>query len=403
MISLLRPQRVKTSLLSNYNNIIKKTLERESNSDEETTSLTSASSASDTQSTPRCDEKRVRRQRILPKGARKNATNCNNRRGKRTSNATSLKPHDAPMQKRDMYFALDCEMVGIGHEGLDSALARLSIINWDNQLVLDTYVRVQEEVTDYRTFVSGIKREDIESASAMSLEEVQYVASQILRGKILIGHGLHNDLKVIGITHPWCDIRDTTTYEPYMRETLIRKGESPVLRPRKLRDLAWEKLGEQIQVMGTAHSPIEDAIATMKLYKEVRAKWEMSLVKQVYSPPNPKDCQSKIERPPIMSRFRKVAVEPTSRPYYPHLPHNSMRHIEFNVATTPSQHYKSFIPNPQSIGGTYHHTTARHPTVEERLAAARVAQQQARFRASAALSYQTMMQSRLVQSHYNHN
>jgi RNA exonuclease 4 len=377
-------QRINTTLLSTYN-ISKKILERESNGDEETTSLTSTSSLSDSQTIPRCDEKRTRQRRGLRKGTRKNPTNGNDRRGKEiskesylhpkdvptrktvphcnekrarrrrdlpkgtrknnckmytrgkwTSNATSIKPFDAPMQKRDMYFALDCEMVGVGPGGLDSALARISMINWDNELVLDTYVRVQEKVTDYRTFVSGIRQEYIESNSAMTLEEVQDTVSKMLRGKILIGHGLENDLKAIGISHPRCDIRDTTAYQPYMRQTQIRKGESPVFCPRKLRDLAWEELGAQIQVMGKAHCPIEDATATMNLYKVARMNWEMSLMKQVYS-----------------------------------------------------------SPNLQGIVGAYHQSTDRLPTTEERLAAVRVAQQQARTRASAALRCQTTMKSYL--------
>lgn len=378
-------QRINTTLLSTYNKS-KKMSERESNSDEETTSLTSTSSLSDSQTIPRCDEKRTRQRRGLRKGMRKNPTNGNGRRGKKiskesslhpqdvptrktvphcnekrtrrqrdlpkgtrkntkmyirgkwTSKAISIKPFDAPMQKRDMYFALDCEMVGVGPGGLDSALARISIINWDNELVLDTYVRVQEKVTDYRTFVSGIRQEHIESNSAMTLEEVQDTVSKMLRGKILIGHGLENDLKAVGISHPRCDIRDTTAYQPYMRQAQIRKGEPPVFCPRKLRDLAWEELGEQIQVMGRAHSPIEDATATMNLYKLVRMNWEMSLMKQVHS-----------------------------------------------------------SPNLQAIGGAYHQSTDRIPTTEERLAAARVAQQQARTRASAALRCQTTMKSYLQQ------
>lgn len=388
-------------LLSTDNNI--KNIDRGCNSDEETTSLTSNSSSSEVQPNLHREERRTRRSKAWKNG--NNYANTNNmRRVRKTTKATSIKPHDAPMQKRDMYFALDCEMVGVGPEGLDSALARLSIINWDNELVLDTYVKVLDEVTDYRTFVSGIRQKDIKSDSAMTLERVQYVASNILRGKILIGHGLENDLKVIGIDHPWCDIRDTTKYQPYMRQAPVRKGEPPVLRPRKLRDLAWETLGKQIQVMGTAHSPIEDATATMDLYKAVRADWEMSMMKQVHSVTTTVDSPNKIERPTIMSRFRKVAIEPMPQHYYPYTHHNSIQQIKSHVETQPtSQHYNTtFIPKPQPIGGTYHQIATRFPTKEERLAAARVAQQHARFRASAALRYQTMMQNGLVQVR-NHN
>jgi len=364
----------------------------DSNSDEETTSLTSSSSSSEAHLTfPRTD----RRNRRMKSTQGETPNSIKNRRKKKVSKATSTKPHDAPMQKRDMYFALDCEMVGIGPGGLNSALARLSIINWDKELVLDTYVKVEDEVTDYRTFVSGIKQEHIESTSAMTLNEVQNAASKILRGKILIGHGLENDLKVIGINHPWCDVRDTATYEPYMRLTSLKKGEQPVLRPRKLRDLAWETLGTQIQVMGQSHSPIEDAMATMDLYKAARKYWEIHMMKQVNTATNVVDVQKKVERP-CVGRFNKVAVEPITHSFYPSQCNEQVQQIK-RCASIPTgtplqlpQNFEQFIPKPQPIGGTY--IANWSPTTEERLAAARIAQQQARVRAAAALQYQSMMQ-----------
>lgn len=277
---------------------------RRCNSDEETTSLTSVSSSSISEGRTNSDKRNSEKRNRRKKGAKRNSKNR-----QRKNKTTSKKQHDAPMQKRDIYFALDCEMVGVGPEGLYSALARLSIINWDNELVLDTYVKVDDEVTDYRTFVSGIRQEDITSDSAMTLEEVRTAATKILRGKILIGHGLENDLKVIGINHRWCDIRDTATYEPYMRRSPVI-NQLPVLRPRKLRDLAWEVLGSQIQLMGKAHSPIEDATATMELYKAERKNWELHIMKQVNACSNTVNCQAKPERKSDMRGLKKVTVKP---------------------------------------------------------------------------------------------
>jgi RNA exonuclease 4 len=173
------------------------------------------------------------------------------------------------MKKRDMYFALDCEMVGIGRGAVDSAVARVSIVNWDNEIVLDTFVKVDHDVTDYRTYISGIKKEDINSTSAMPLYEVRNLVQTILRGKILIGHGLQNDFNALGITHPWCDIRDTASYQPLMKE--IYPGS---FAPKKLKDLANDVLGWKIQEPGRAHNPVEDAMASMEIYKRERVVWE---------------------------------------------------------------------------------------------------------------------------------
>lgn len=182
------------------------------------------------------------------------------------------------MTKNDLYFALDCEMVGVGPTGFDSAVARITILNWEKEIVLDTFVKVPVPVTDYRSHVSGIQSHDIESDYAMDFEEARRAVEHIIRGKILIGHGLDNDLCALGLTHPWCDVRDTACYAPYMRETLVDHGNGGLqFLPRKLRDLAWEKLGRLIQEDHKPHSPLEDAGAALDLYKASRVEWEGEL------------------------------------------------------------------------------------------------------------------------------
>ena len=57
--------------------------------------------------------------------------------------------------------SMDCEMVGVGETGVDSILARISIVNLFGKCIFDKYVKPSEEVTDYRTFVSGIRPEDL--------------------------------------------------------------------------------------------------------------------------------------------------------------------------------------------------------------------------------------------------
>ena len=205
-------------------------------------------------------------------------------RRRRNANKAKVEPfskpkhHDAPMTKNDLYFALDCEMVGVGPEGLDSAVARVTIVNWEKKVILDTFVKVPVPVTDYRTHVSGIQSRDIESDDAMTFEDTRRAVEHIIRGKILIGHGLDNDLRSLGLTHPWCDVRDTACYAPYMREIVIHDTSGRVqLLPRKLRDLAWEKLGILIQEDHRPHSPFEDAAAALDLYKEARVEWEAEL------------------------------------------------------------------------------------------------------------------------------
>lgn len=63
---------------------------------------------------------------------------------------------------------MDCEMVGVGPDGIESALARVSIVNYSGGVVLDEYVRPQEPITNYRTWVSGIRPEDMVNGSGIA-------------------------------------------------------------------------------------------------------------------------------------------------------------------------------------------------------------------------------------------
>jgi len=164
--------------------------------------------------------------------------------------------------------ALDCEMVGVGCGGFQSALARVTLVNWNGETVYDEYVQPTEPVTDYRTFVSGITADVLEHA--MDLQTCRRQVQALLRDKILVGHALKNDLHALQIQHPWQQTRDTAKYEPFMK---VRDGSNDgILWPRRLRELCHEKLHWEIQT--GAHSPAEDAVAALRLYQLVRPKWE---------------------------------------------------------------------------------------------------------------------------------
>lgn len=57
-------------------------------------------------------------------------------------------------------------MVGVGPEGIESTLARVSIVNYHGAVMLDRFVRPREKVTDYRTWVSGVREEDLRNGES---------------------------------------------------------------------------------------------------------------------------------------------------------------------------------------------------------------------------------------------
>ena len=167
------------------------------------------------------------------------------------------------------YIAVDCEMVGVGPTpNTDSALARISIVNYHGDQIYDSFVKPKEAITDYRTFVSGITPQLLESAR--TLEAVQADVAGLLDGKILIGHSIRNDLDVLLLGHPRRDIRDTSKY-PGFRQ--LAGGKTP-----GLKKLARDVLGVDIQ--GGEHSSIEDARATMLLFRREKEGFEREHAKK---------------------------------------------------------------------------------------------------------------------------
>ena len=185
----------------------------------------------------------------------------------------------AHLPKQSDIVALDCEMVGVGEKGRISSAAWITVIDWFGNVVLDQYIAQDEPVTDYRTEISGIREQDLQAAT-ITLTECREMVLNILHGRILVGHSLKSDLNALGIAqhhHPWWLIRDTARYTPFLQN---RPG-NRTLMPRKLRDLAKEHLHRDIQVSGSPHSPYEDALASLDLYKINRPKWEAVMIFKV--------------------------------------------------------------------------------------------------------------------------
>ncbi|KAL1406165.1 3'-5' exonuclease [Vanrija albida] len=176
------------------------------------------------------------------------------------------------------YIAVDCEMVGLGHLGSESALARVSLVNYHGHVLLDTFVQPRERVTDWRTWVSGVREKDIQDAPPF--EEVQKKVADLVEGRILIGHAIENDMKVraaasstdaqaLLLSHPNPFVRDTQKCKQ-LREAAKTK------RP-GLKKLVELELGLKIQA--GSHSSVTDARATMALYRLHKPEWEASLRK----------------------------------------------------------------------------------------------------------------------------
>jgi RNA exonuclease 4 len=166
--------------------------------------------------------------------------------------------------------AIDCEMVGVGEDGRDSILARVSLVNQLNQCIYDKFVQPTEHVIDYRTHVSGVRADDLKKSNgAEKFEVVQREVAEMIKDRILVGHAIHNDLKILFLDHPKKKLRDT------QRCKLFRKLKPSLGGIPSLKNLAQALLGVSIQC--GEHSSVQDAQAAMRIYTMYRKQWEMEV------------------------------------------------------------------------------------------------------------------------------
>ncbi|XP_008154100.2 interferon-stimulated 20 kDa exonuclease-like 2 [Eptesicus fuscus] len=173
--------------------------------------------------------------------------------------------------------AIDCEMVGTGPKGHVSSLARCSIVNYNGDVLYDEYILPPCHIVDYRTRWSGIRKHHMANATPFKIARGQIL--KILTGKIVVGHAIHNDFKALQYFHPKSLTRDTSHIPP-----LNRKADCPENATMSLKHLTKKLLNRDIQAGKSGHSSVEDAQATMELYKLVEVEWEQYLAQN-----SPKD------------------------------------------------------------------------------------------------------------------
>jgi RNA exonuclease 4 len=255
------------------------------------------------------------------------------------------------MTKRDLYFCLRCGFIKVAvaavaattateveNQGIDaettptkeqSIVARVCLVNWNNMVVLDAFVVPQPlslkrsnarenvdssgagsfvvtHVLDYRTEQTGVTAKHLQNEGrTMTMIAVRQNVKRQIKGKILIGHTLSEQLDALGVTHPWCDTRDTAHYVPYMREVRVPMSQqmflqSPAvapLEPVELQCLLKRELGWNVVTGGL----IGEAIGCLDLYKRAREDWESELSILLRENAIDRNCMAPLNRPFLIS------------------------------------------------------------------------------------------------------
>ncbi|VFQ60434.1 unnamed protein product [Cuscuta campestris] len=157
--------------------------------------------------------------------------------------------------KSTKMLAIDCEMA-LCKDGTE-ALIRVCVVDQNFKVKLDKFVKPSKTITDYRTDITGINASDLDGVTC-SLNDVQESMKKLLaHGKILVGHGLCNDLRALQIDH--AKVIDTAYVFKYQ--------DAPNRRP-SLSNLCKFVLGYELRENGCPHNCLDDAIAAMKLVKK---------------------------------------------------------------------------------------------------------------------------------------
>ncbi|KAK3675505.1 hypothetical protein LTR78_004588 [Recurvomyces mirabilis] len=157
---------------------------------------------------------------------------------------------------------MDCEMCITSPQGVAPqvfSLTRISIVDWDGNVLLDELVKPTNPITDYLTPYSGITEKMLECVTT-TLEDIQKRLLGILTPQtILVGHSLNSDLSALQLAHPF--IIDTALLFPHPRGPPLKSS---------LKWLAQKYLSRAIQKGhgSTGHDSIEDAKACLDLVKQ---------------------------------------------------------------------------------------------------------------------------------------
>lgn len=149
--------------------------------------------------------------------------------------------------------AIDCEMCETkdpqSGKVNGKALCRISVVNAldPSDVLLDTLVKPEWPVTDYRTWINGIEKSHLENVQFTLGHAQEFMKALCSDETVILGHALHNDLEAIQMEHH-CLVDSS-----FLFPVKDPEGKNFVC---SLRDLAKQLLHKE---MPSTHDSVNDA------------------------------------------------------------------------------------------------------------------------------------------------
>jgi len=148
---------------------------------------------------------------------------------------------------------------------------------------MDEFAQIHVPVTDFCG--TGITAKDVkvvnssganwnnsQNISAKPLAILRVQVERLLRGRLVVGYKVEDDLKALGLACPWTHVRDLAYFPAFLREKVV--GGSRVVTVRSLDELSDEFLRYRLTPLGDRSRSTDLCRTALCLYETFRDQWE---------------------------------------------------------------------------------------------------------------------------------
>ncbi|KYQ91960.1 RNA exonuclease 4 [Tieghemostelium lacteum] len=171
--------------------------------------------------------------------------------------------------------SMDCKIVEVsGHK---AALGKICIVNRSFNVIYEKIIKPEDTIIDYRTKFTGLTKEIVDKQGVDFLVAQKEIL-KIIKDKILVGHDLSEDFKVLKLAHKKQLLRDLMTFPAHLNNDKS---------PQSLKAIARLELNFSPDKWDFNDS-IRDCILTQLIHNIHKKEWEQYITSKYYSGSKPK-------------------------------------------------------------------------------------------------------------------